>query len=132
VDAARQRSAARAFGGLSLAELVLREAGWDTLWAGRSAPTSDLVRAIEDPAQRVRLVAISASIVSRDRRRLAREESLVGRACARVGAALVVGGAGAWPEASRHAHLVRDFGDGDTLFRRWRSAFERGETLLAD
>lgn len=106
--------------GLSLVELVLREAGWETLWAGRSAPTSDVVRTVEDPQQRIALVAMSASVASRDRRRLAREENSVGRACARAGARLVVGGAGAWPDASRHALVIRDFADADARFRQWR------------
>ncbi|HEX8950326.1 MAG TPA: helix-turn-helix domain-containing protein [Polyangia bacterium] len=107
--------------GLSLLELVLREAGWETLWAGRSAPTSDIARAIADPSQRIALVAISASIVSRDRRRLAREEEAIGRACARAGARCVVGGAGAWMERPRHSLLIRDFADADARFRQWRA-----------
>jgi len=106
--------------GLSLLELVLREAGWETLWSGRSAPASDVVRAIEDPAQDVALVAMSASVTSRDRRRLAREESTIGRACARVGARFVVGGAGAWPDPPRHALLIRDFAEADALLRQSR------------
>lgn len=95
--------------GLSLLEVVLRDAGWETLWAGRGAPTADVVRTIEDPAQRIWLVALSASIVSRDPRRLAREENSIGRACARARAMLVIGGAGAWPERPRYAQLVREF-----------------------
>lgn len=108
--------------GLSLVELLLRQAGWATLWAGRNTPTADVVQMIEEPARAIRLVALSASVSSRDRRRLAREEVAVGRACARAGATLVVGGAGAWPESPRYARRVRGLAEADELFGRLRRA----------
>ena len=103
--------------GLSLVELVLREAGWQTLWAGRFTPPAELVAAIGDRRNRVRLVALSASVVAKDARALALEERVVGGACADLGATLLIGGAGAWPARPRHARLVRDLGEADRLVR---------------
>ena len=111
--------------GLSLVELILREAGWETLWSGRATPQSELIEAIGDANKRIRLVAMSASVVSRDERALARAEQAVGAACARAGATLLVGGDGAWPERPRHARLVRDLGEADRLVRLLRVELAR-------
>jgi len=94
--------------GLSLVELCLREAGWETLWTGRNTPVPELVRTVRDAGRRIKLVAISASVASQNTRALALEERTVGAACASVGAALLIGGAGAWPERPKHAQLIRE------------------------
>ncbi len=111
--------------GLSLVEVVLREAGWETMWSGRRTPIDDLVRTIADPLNRVRLVALSASVVSKDERALALEERVVGGACERVGAMLLVGGAGAWPAHPRHARLVRDLAEADRIARLFAAQLAR-------
>jgi hypothetical protein len=91
--------------GLSLVELVLREAGWSTLWAGRRTPLGDLERLLRDGE--VGLVAVSASAASADAAGLRRQADALGRCCRAQGTALVLGGSGAWPERPRHGVLVR-------------------------
>ena len=81
--------------GLSLAEICLREAGWGTLWAGRRTPIADIVAAVERGS--LDMVALSASSLSADPRRLARQARLVASACRERGVPLAVGGSGAWP-----------------------------------
>jgi excisionase family DNA binding protein len=123
IDAAAPRALlATAYGddhtlGLSVVELVLREAGWHTLWAGRHTPPAEIAAAVIDRSHGIRLVALSASIASRDRRALAAQEKLIGEACREAGAQLIVGGSGAWPESPRHGTLLRDFRQLDRLAR---------------
>jgi excisionase family DNA binding protein len=93
--------------GLSLVEVVLREAGWRTRWAGRGTPDRDVVAALERGG--IALVAVSASSMSRDRRALARQAGVLGRACAAHGARLLVGGTGAWPDQPALATRCDDF-----------------------
>lgn len=101
--------------GLALAELVLREAGWNTLWAGRATPGAELVRAIADGD--LDMVALSASVSSDNRTRLAAEARAVGAACAQHGVPFVMGGSGAWPEGRDGARRVTDFASFHTLLR---------------
>lgn len=98
--------------GLALVDLCVREEGWRTLWSGRVTPAAEVVRQVEDG--RVDAVALSASVAA-DPARLAAEAAEVGRACARRGVHLVVGGRGRWPEPLAHGQLVRTF-EG---LRRW-------------
>lgn len=82
--------------GLGLAELVLRESGWVTRWAGRRTPRPALASFMRDTP--VQLLAVSASSSSSDRRALAEYAEWLCEVCQRYGAALVLGGAGAWPD----------------------------------
>jgi excisionase family DNA binding protein len=85
--------------GLALAEIVLREAGWATLWAGRRTPIAEL-----EPVVRrglVRMVAMSGSSASSDARSLHAQAETVGRACRVAGVELALGGSGAWPDRPR-------------------------------
>ena len=91
--------------GLSLVELTLREAGWMPLWSGRATPAAELVKRLE--RRDLRLVALSASSYSRERRRLEREARRIAVACRTVGASLVLGGTGGWPEAIRRRRPAR-------------------------
>jgi methylmalonyl-CoA mutase cobalamin-binding subunit len=91
---------------LALAELALREAGWRTAWAGRRTPAAELAVAAQNGL--VDLVVLSASLIARDRRLLAR----VLGAVTRTGVRVAVGGAGAWPDSPTRFH---DFGG----FSRW-------------
>lgn len=100
-------------GGLWLAELTLREAGWRTLWAGSPLPTKELVAAVR--RWHPRLTAVSASSVC-EASALAKVRTAVAAACRQAGSTLVLGGSGAWPEpagtnaaaqaTARFAHFV--------------------------
>lgn len=92
--------------GLALAEIVLREAGWRTLWAGRRTPSADVATLARSGA--VALVALSASVAA-DAAGLARDASLVGQACREAGVALAVGGSGPWPEPLPHGDRFHGF-----------------------
>ena len=82
--------------GLRWVELVLREAGWNVLWAGRSAPAADVAATVR--ARAAQMVALSASSASVDAGTLAIDIDQIGAACIETGALLVLGGQGAWPQ----------------------------------
>jgi excisionase family DNA binding protein len=84
--------------GLALVELVLREAGWATDWAGRRTPVSALPAAV---ARGARMLCISASAASTDAVALERQAEELGRIALASGTTLVLGGAGAWPDRPR-------------------------------
>jgi hypothetical protein len=84
--------------GLALVELVLREAGWATDWAGRRTPLTELRPPL---APDVRMLAVSASEVSADALALRRQADALGRLSRAAGVTLVLGGAGAWPDRPR-------------------------------
>ncbi len=92
--------------GLGLVELCIRERGWRTLWIGRDLPNDLLVRAVTE--RRPAVVAVSAS-VCREPPALAAEAAALAGACAHAGTALVVGGAGPWPEPLAQGSVVRSF-----------------------
>jgi excisionase family DNA binding protein len=102
--------------GLSLTELVLREAGWNALWAGRRAPFAELGPALA--RGKARLLAVSASEASSDPLALRRQAEALGRTARAAGVSLALGGGGAWPDRPRTG--VR-FGDLET-FHRWAVA----------
>lgn len=106
--------------GLSMCELVVREAGWATLWAGRNTPPHDLAELVRSGGRQISMVLISASITSQDRRALALQERMLGAVCREAGAQLVMGGQGAWPERPRVGRLVRDLRELETLARELR------------
>jgi excisionase family DNA binding protein len=93
--------------GLSLVEVVLRELGWRTRWAGRGTPDQDVVAAVAMGG--IAMVAVSASEWSTDRRALARQLGVVGKACAQHRVRLLVGGRGAWPDKPALAVRCHDF-----------------------
>ncbi len=93
--------------GLSLLEIVLREAGYATRWTGRRTPV-ELVSAHLAQAD-VALVAVSASEASDDRAALAEQAEILSDACHKHGVDLVLGGRGAWPETLEHGHRVHSF-----------------------
>lgn len=90
--------------GLALAELCLREAGWNSRWVGRRAPLDQAVVYIGEG--HAGLVAVSASIYSTDGPSLA---ARLGAACRAHGAQLILGGEGAWPDPPPHGLRVRSF-----------------------
>jgi excisionase family DNA binding protein len=99
--------------GLSLTELVLREAGWVSIWAGRRTPLAELGPALS--RSRARLLAVSASQASGDAAALRTQAEALGRVARAAGAALVLGGSGAWPDRPRTGTRFTDF----EAFHRW-------------
>lgn len=91
--------------GLALAELAIREWGWATRWAGRGAPPGALAAALLRGEADV--LALSATAVSR-REALAAELAALAPAARAAGAALVLGGAGPWPEPGAPHARVKD------------------------
>lgn len=102
--------------GLSLVELVLREAGWASVWAGRRTPLAELGPALA--RSRARLLAVSASETSSDPAALRAQAEALGRIARVAGASLVLGGGGAWPERPRAGVRFADL-EG---FHRWAVA----------
>jgi excisionase family DNA binding protein len=99
--------------GLSLTELVLREAGWAAVWAGRRTPFAELGPALV--RSRARLLAVSASAASSDAAALRDQAAELGRIARLHGAALVLGGTGAWPDRPRTGARFTDL----EAFQRW-------------
>ncbi|MCC7000113.1 MAG: helix-turn-helix domain-containing protein [Deltaproteobacteria bacterium] len=95
--------------GLSMAELCLREVGWQTRWAGRATPASEVVAALG--RGELALVAASASAFSSDPGRLSTWLGLVGPAAADAGVELVLGGTGAWSDPPAFGVRTRDFAE---------------------
>lgn len=104
--------------GLSLAELCLRENGWDARWVGRRTPTEALVDLIQRARPPAGLVVMSASVVSSDAGSLLHQAQRVAAACHANGAALVLGGDGAWPEQLRHARRIRSLRELEAVARK--------------
>lgn len=102
--------------GLALTELVLREAGWASVWAGRRTPFAELGPALARSG--ARLLAVSASAGSCDAVALRAQAAELGRIARVHGAALALGGSGAWPDRPRHGQRFREF----ETFHRWASA----------
>ncbi|MCB9592159.1 MAG: helix-turn-helix domain-containing protein [Sandaracinaceae bacterium] len=87
--------------GLAFAEVVFREAGWRTLWSGRSTPIDELADILRERG--VDVLAVSASVYSSDEAHLDEQLALLERACADAGCRLVIGGSGAWPDRATDA-----------------------------
>jgi hypothetical protein len=95
--------------GLSLVELVMREAGWICRFAGRRTPRSSIQQFVE--SGEVQLVAVSASRNSDDRVALADEARWYESLCRATGIALILGGSGAWPSDPTYATRVTSLAD---------------------
>lgn len=93
--------------GLSLVELCLREAGWSSVWSGRSTPLEELAALAR--SGRLEMLALSASSASTNERRLRAEALKISEACREAGVSLVFGGNGAWPEEPPYGVRLRDF-----------------------
>ena len=93
--------------GLSLAELVLREAGWASVWAGRRAPLDELGPALSRTG--ARLLVVSASAASSDPLALRRQAEALGQVARTGGVSLAMGGEGAWPVRPRTGARFRAF-----------------------
>ena len=93
--------------GLSLAELCLRERGWDPLWLGRRTPVSEVVRLVR--GGEAAMVALSASSLLGDDQALRAIADEVGAVCEERGVGLLLGGAGAWPTEPSYGVRVTSF-----------------------
>jgi MerR family transcriptional regulator, light-induced transcriptional regulator len=100
--------------GLSLAELVLREAGWAAPWAGRRTPIAEISGSVR--AGQLDAVALSASVML-SAKQLARQAEQLSEACRAAGIPLLLGGEGAWPERLRGAHRLHRFSQLQQLLR---------------
>lgn len=92
--------------GLALAELCLRAEGWRGDLVGRMPPLPDLVARLREGG--IDLLAVSASSVT-EARALADLYGRLSRVADETGVALVLGGAGPWPDAPRRGFRIRDF-----------------------
>jgi len=92
--------------GLSLAELVLREAGVATRWTGRQTPSQAIEAAIA--GGEVGIVVLAASEM-RDAKSLARIARKIGSAGLRAGVPVLLGGAGPWPDDAPGTTRITSF-----------------------
>lgn len=95
--------------GLSLVELVAREVGWTSRWAGRGSPREEVLEVLR--RGEVQAVAVSASVYSADGSALAETHAALAEAAREGGVALLVGGEGAWPDPADYGHRLRRFRD---------------------
>jgi excisionase family DNA binding protein len=93
--------------GLSLAELVCREAGWNTCWAGRRSPVHEVQAHIAGGT--TQMVLVSASSASTDEERLRQQADSLGSAARAAGVELVLGGSGLWPEEPSYGARLNSF-----------------------
>lgn len=93
--------------GLSLVEVCARDAGWTTVWLGRSTPLTETFDTVEK--RRARLVTVSASSFSSRPDELARQERVLGSFLAPRDVPLLLGGSGSWPESPTHGERVTSF-----------------------
>jgi excisionase family DNA binding protein len=105
--------------GLSLVELVVREWGWQGVWAGRRTPLAEVVAHVAGGT--VDAVAVSASEVCAAGDLLAQTERL-GAICRAGDVALVLGGCGPWPEWIPYGARVHTFEE----LRGWLQLVESG------
>lgn len=82
--------------GLSLVELVAREAGYQARWAGSKTPIREIRQIVE--SGEIDIVAVSASLSSSAPEELERQAGLLAGICSPHEVELWLGGAGAWPE----------------------------------
>ena len=93
--------------GLSMLRIVLREAGWKSVWLGALTPVDELEAVIR--RENASMVALSASRSSSDEIVLNDHATQVARVCAKLSVSLVLGGSGQWPLEIRSATRFFDF-----------------------
>jgi len=89
--------------GLTLAELVLVEAGWRPVWIGEGLPVGELPSLFTKIVPR--LVLVSASSASRPTA-VARYQAALMQAAADAGIGLILAGGGAWKDAAGATRVV--------------------------
>ncbi|MDG1754794.1 MAG: helix-turn-helix domain-containing protein [Rhodothermales bacterium] len=93
--------------GLSMLRVVLREAGWRSIWMGSFTPVSELSTIIAK--KEVSMVALSASRSSRNTEILEAQAEEVAAMCRDLGITLVLGGMGQWPMEVHSARRFHNF-----------------------
>ena len=109
--------------GLAMSELVLAEHSWRSHWMGSHCSVDDMVTVMERPE--VAMLALSASQYSgspADLHNLLVRLAPVARA---TDTHLVLGGTGAWPNATPNAHRTRSFRDFGLMLRERVNAQHR-------
>ncbi len=107
--------------GLLLAELSLREHGWNSQWAGRQSPTAELIKRVEDGGCDMLALSAAETGAGADAERLRNQAFILASACQAHDVQLVLGGRGLWPEPASHLppfHRVRDFREFHELLAR--------------
>lgn len=99
--------------GLCLAELCLREHGWNAHWLGRNTPREEIERAVR--SGRVQAVGVSASAFIQSKKILADFAQRLGKTCHAHQVPLALGGSGSWPSDLNFAYRITTFTD----FSRW-------------
>ena len=95
--------------GLALSELVFRESGYEVGWVGRYTPGEHLAAHVRSTTAAI--VALSASRVSHDPHLLRAAALPVANACQQVGARLILGGGGRWPDDLPASVRVHSFAE---------------------
>lgn len=95
--------------GLALVELCMREAGYQTIWLGAETPTESLCDLIERIEPRV--VTLSGSSWSSDRRFLATSYQRVVVTCQKLNIELIIGGSAPWPVDLEYGCRCESFTD---------------------
>ena len=81
--------------GISLAEVALREIGWEPVWLGCRTPADEVIRILRESD--IEMVCVTASTMSASSQELKGFAEQYGQACSDNGSALILTGLGAWP-----------------------------------
>ncbi len=95
--------------GLSLAELCLREAGWNPIWIGRRENDAGVLEALNTYESRA--VFLDASCSTIDGSLLNAVASQTGEVCQGQGAELYLCGLGSWPSEPGYGTRLRSWND---------------------
>lgn len=91
--------------GLALAELILTECGWQSIWVGEGPPVREVLPMMQGLLPRVVVLSASAQM---PRRLVLSYESAVHEGAKNVGANVVVAGGAAW-EVTQNHHRAYNF-----------------------
>jgi methanogenic corrinoid protein MtbC1 len=89
--------------GLTLAELVLAEAGWRSIWLGEGPPSDELQLLVDKLKPNLLLVSASAVTPSKT---IARYQSALGQVAADNRVTLGLAGSGAWSQDPAVSRLI--------------------------
>ncbi|MBT6179829.1 MAG: MerR family DNA-binding transcriptional regulator [Deltaproteobacteria bacterium] len=103
--------------GISLAELALRECGWQPVWLGCGAPLAEVIRVLRE--SEIEMVCVTASSMLGSPTELRSFAAQFEQACSDNGSRLILTGLGSWP-------LKPDYG---TRLKSW-DAIEEKVTAL--
>jgi excisionase family DNA binding protein len=95
--------------GLTIAELILAEHGWNTMWLGRKSPVETLANVAKLP--NVQMLTVSGSPFSCPPSVLGDIVRTLGPVCMAHNTQLILGGQGAWPEDVFDVFRVKTFSE---------------------